>query len=254
MIRIWYHDDLDGFASAYAAWKMYGDAAEYTAVQYGQDHPAYFDGDEIYILDFSYTKEILTEIKAVVKKLVVIDHHKTAKEALSELPYCIFNMDRSGCALSWQYFHASPPPEILAAVEDYDLWKFNNPMTKAVTLAMNSYPKDFAVWDEFEYDTLYGIGYHLQRYQATLINQIVKSATIKFMYEHEVIYIQSPIFPSQLGHVLLELHPHHDIVVIDMPKTINLRSRGRGPDVSSIAVNHGGGGHKHAAGYPKKNT
>ena len=43
----------DGAGAAYAAWKKFGDSAEYVEVHYGNPPPD-VTGREVYILDFSY--------------------------------------------------------------------------------------------------------------------------------------------------------------------------------------------------------
>ena len=136
-----YHDDADGYASALAAYLQFGSNAIYQKVQYGQEFPIkdLTPEDVIYILDFSYKKEILEDIHSKVSKLVVIDHHETAMRELDHLDYAIFDLDKSGARLSWEYFREDMEvPYLIRLVEDRDLWKFNLEETKAFDAGMRS--------------------------------------------------------------------------------------------------------------------
>ena len=86
----------DGFGAAWAAHQKFGDSAEYTAVQYGQDPPNIEAGSEVYIVDFSYPRPILEALNKKMSKLVVLDHHDTARKELEGLDYATFDMDKSG--------------------------------------------------------------------------------------------------------------------------------------------------------------
>ena len=154
-----YHDDADGYASALSAYLPLGNDATYIAVQYGQDFPVkdLRDHDTVYILDFSYSKEILEDIHNKVKQLVVIDHHETAMRQLDHLPYAIFDMSKSGARLSWEYFHPSlEVPEVILLVEDRDLWKFTLEDTKAFDAGMRATGKytDIHFWAVVYVDTV----------------------------------------------------------------------------------------------------
>ena len=102
-----HHDDNDGYCSALAAYTVFKDRAIYKAVQYGQDFPdfPFSKEDEVYIVDFSYSREVLESVNQHVGKLQVIDHHDTAMEQLQGLPYALFDMSKSGAELSWEYFN-----------------------------------------------------------------------------------------------------------------------------------------------------
>lgn len=138
-----YHDDADGYASAMSAYLKFGLSARYIPVQYGQDFPLFMNDltkeMEIYILDFSYKKELLKQVNSLVGKLVVLDHHDTAEQELSDLYYARFDKTKSGCLLSWEYFHPDEPiPFIIKIVNDRDLWLFNIKESRAFDLGMRA--------------------------------------------------------------------------------------------------------------------
>ncbi|EKD89683.1 MAG: Phosphoesterase, dhha1, partial [uncultured bacterium] len=137
-----YHDDADGYASALAALLFFRDEAIYIPVQYNQEFPNQITLDNetnIYILDFSYSRDILDNIYSLVNKLVVIDHHDTAKDQFQDVVYFIFDNTKAGCILSWKYFHNDKKiPYIFDLVADRDLWKFYLSDTKAFDLGMRN--------------------------------------------------------------------------------------------------------------------
>ena len=166
-ITILYHADCpDGFGAAYAAWRRFGDAATYRPMHHGQPwEMAEIAGHEIYILDFSFPPDVLEAMASLANSVIQIDHHASARRPWvgrltkttdggesyhhPALPLTvIFDLDKSGARLAWQYFHpAQPVPLILRHVEDLDLWRFAMPGTRALGRALRLLAFDFAVWD-----------------------------------------------------------------------------------------------------------
>lgn len=175
-----YHANCqDGFGAAYAAWKKFGDEAEYMPMQYGDwpllfedcgDEENKFKGREVYVLDFSFNEIQMRTLLCQTKRLVWRDHHKTAfeewcgKHYLSserqvyaehekragylEAPYILLDNTKSGCILAWEYFHPDHPiPTMLKHIGDRDIWKFAIAGTKQFCEAFNSRERDFRVWD-----------------------------------------------------------------------------------------------------------
>ena len=85
------------------------------------------DDTEIYTVDCGIGVQ---EILSRGFKVVTIDHHVGVKESLellakenADFKY-IFNNDKSGASLAWQYFFPDEElPEMIKLVEDSDLWK-----------------------------------------------------------------------------------------------------------------------------------
>lgn len=78
---IYHANCADGFAAAFAAWLKLGDDAEYVPMQYGKDDvfkiPPWTARD-VYILDFSLPRDYMDKIFSEAKRVVWLDHHKTA--------------------------------------------------------------------------------------------------------------------------------------------------------------------------------
>jgi nanoRNase/pAp phosphatase (c-di-AMP/oligoRNAs hydrolase) len=104
-----YHGNCpDGFTAAWVTARKLGDV-ELLAAKYGDDPPLEeATGRRVVIVDFSYPREKLEQLHAT-GSLLVLDHHKTAEADLQGLPYCVFDMQRSGARLAWDYFREGYP-------------------------------------------------------------------------------------------------------------------------------------------------
>lgn len=77
MIKVVYHKHCpDGFGAALAAWLKFGDGAEYLAANYGDLPPSLTQDDEVYVLDFSYPRAILEDMREQCRSLLVLDHRQ----------------------------------------------------------------------------------------------------------------------------------------------------------------------------------
>lgn len=271
-----YHDNCDdGFAAAYAVWKRFGDSVEFIPAQYGQDVPN-VTGKDVLIVDFSYKKHDMDVLADQARRVIVLDHHKTAKAELEgfvqlnaiggplEKRYADkliegvgvhFDMDKSGCRLAWEYcFGNLSMPDWFAAVEDRDLWRFDLRSTKEICIAIRSMPRDFKLWDMFTAERLANEGVTIRRYVDMIISNICDTAFVEDIAGYKVpVAACSYDFVSETANQLLHRNPDapfaaclvrsHDGV------TYSLRSMDDRMDVSEIAKANGGGGHRNAAGF-----
>jgi len=172
-VTVIYHADCpDGFAAAFAAWKRFGPGARYLPLHHGEDwRKIGLAGHTVYILDFSFPREILEEIAADALSVTQIDHHASARQPWASclktdehdrecfrhphLPLCVvFDLNKSGARLAWEHFlPGTPLPLPLAHVEDGDLWRFALPGTRAFNRALRRLPFDFAQWEQLVADT-----------------------------------------------------------------------------------------------------
>ena len=147
----------DGFGASLAAWLYYRENAEYVGLDHGDvksvDDLPPLQGRTVYILDFSFSADILQAIDERAAKLVMLDHHKSAAEKLTGFAcrcgVVHFDMDKSGARLAWEFFHPHEPiPALLRYVEDRDIWKWEFEESGAFLSALDMEPQDFARWSE----------------------------------------------------------------------------------------------------------
>ena len=98
-----YHNDADGFGSAYALYKAGFVNATYQPIDYGYPFPDIAeDIKQIIIVDFSFPEDVCDRLDAEYE-LKVIDHHKTTKWLMSK-SYGVYDTHYSGAVLTWNAF------------------------------------------------------------------------------------------------------------------------------------------------------
>lgn len=260
-IVVIYHGKCrDGFGGAWAAWKKFGDSANYYPAQRAQEPPE-IKNKEIYFIDFTYSPEITKKYISENKKIVIIDHHITAQEAVKLASENSFDINHSGAVLAWQYFFPGQAvPKLFQHIEDTDLWRFNLENTREIAAFLELYDFDFKLWDEFfagmedaeKRKKYIEEGKVVLRYEAVLLKDAVEDRAELVEFEgYKVLAVNYPHFlASDLGHVFVVKNPPMGIVWSEKKGmiTVSLRSNGI-VDVSAIAQKYGGGGHKAAAGF-----
>jgi len=258
-----YHDKcMDGFGSAWAAWRKFGNQGVYMGGSYDQDPHELVEsipwGAQIYLLDFSFKRDDIVKIREG-RPVFVIYHHKSAEEELKGLPDCIFDMDKSGCVLTWLYFHDNQQvPQLLQYIQDRDLWRFNLHNSREVSAALQSYAFNFKTWDHINstFSRLYGEGLDILRHIGKAVNRICDQSYIGSIGAEKMPIVNSSAYQSEVCEELLRRYPEHPCVAMyyvtkDRRKTWSLRSRGSF-DASVIAKKYGGGGHRNAAGFTEE--
>lgn len=253
--HVLYHAECpDGFGAAYAAWKVLGDSATYLPVTHGHAPPELPAQARVAIVDFSYKRPVILEIKEAVADLVVLDHHATAQDELKNLPWAEFDMHKSGARLAWEFWHPGEPlPELLAYIEDKDLWLWRLEQSPEVSIALHSYPMEFELWDRLDVSHLKLEGVALRRLQEQIVSAAVARARMDTLFGHRVPVVNATDFRSEIANRLCSLHPecpfaaayHYDR---DGELCWSLRSVGEF-DVAELARRAGGGGHKNASGF-----
>jgi uncharacterized protein len=280
---IYHNNCADGFCAAYVARQRYPEAT-FMPLDHGLEPPyAAVEGKDVLVLDFSWPSRSTCETLArYAKSFRILDHHKTAQGTLAGLPFATFDMKRSGAGLAWDYLFGkdahekigeifvppSPRPWFVNYAEDYDLWKFELPESRAVNAYIQSFPFEFTVWDrniagDFV-DRAAAHGATCLRQAAKLIAEGVRQAQFGKLffldekgYVHEYgVAVVSALYTNcgEIGEALAE-RPDVDVAMIwferyDGQMRFAVRSKHTGNvDVSQIAKAKLGGGHKTAAGF-----
>lgn len=245
----------DGFGAAYAVWKKLRYTVEYYPATHGDAPPDVTDRDVI-IVDFSYKQPVLLELIQKCKSMILLDHHKSAEAELHGLEdpklSMVFDMQRSGATIAWDYFHPNEPrPPLIQYVEDRDLWLKRLPFSDAVTTALRTYPQEFGVWSALDTHALATEGTAMFRYYRSQIEAMKPKAELMEIAGYKVPVINAPHFmSSDLAGELSEGYPFAATYSVDSRGIhYSLRSRKNGIDVSRVATLYDGGGHAHAAGF-----
>lgn len=254
--EVWYHANCaDGFGAAWSAWKILGDRATYHPVRHGDPMPAVNSSTRLAIVDFAYPREQLQELVQQVEALVVLDHHLSAAQDLEGLPYAKFDLSKSGARMAWEYWHPDEElPELLAYVEDRDLWRWALPQSREVALAISQRLPTFETWEHYVVSDLRTEGRVLLAYQESLVARALSKAHWTELSGFRIPVVNSLLFQSEIGDELCKRHPEAPFAGVyyqrDDREAWSLRSIGEF-DVSVVAAAFGGGGHRNAAGFSK---
>jgi hypothetical protein len=262
MIRIFYHDDLDGKCAAYIAGTQLRPATQreimFRPINYDMEFP--FDEisseDTVYMLDFSLDADEMRRVFGLCNgKFVWIDHHKSAIEKMGK---CLIpglrKIGLGGCELTWQYFVPTEPvPEFLALVGDWDTWTFRyGDDTRFFHYGIQTEDTDPLSdgWPSAEADARMYIdrGRIVKGYKSRTDEAYIRDYGFWVDWRGRKCYAVSGLFNSEPFEAVV---PEADIW---MPFryghgqwTVSLFSKT--VDVSVIAESCGGGGHEGAAGF-----
>ena len=257
----------DGFAAALAAWLYFDQRATFLALDHGDvqsvdDLPG-LAGRAVYILDFSFSAQILTAIDERAAKLVMLDHHQSAAASLRGFQcrcgVVHFDMTQSGARLAWDFFFPDVPvPELVRCVEDRDLWLWRYAESAAFLAALDMEEQSFERWHALMHMQQSQREAFLERGRALSAQfnqwaaQIAQSAQPLIFNGFTGLMANAPgVFHSQVGHLLSEQSGTFALLwMVDAQGQVKcgLRSQS-GFDCIAIAQSMGGGGHPQACGF-----
>ena len=244
---------------------------------------------ELYIVDFSLSKEQLLTIEAYNVKVHLYDHHASTFRKLMGDDYplspisnenfylrndhndittihIVLDNAECGASLCWKHLintdRTAEMPELIKYVKDYDIWQFTLPTTREVNKFLKQQSKDLATYTalliSFENkDFVRGVvkeGATLLRYEDSLEDELISSGVCPLVIEGvEGLAVNAPYaFSSNIGHKLALESKTFGAVWSQLAEgkiAFSLRSNGDECDVSKLAECMGGGGHKNAAGF-----
>lgn len=274
-VCIYHKNCFDGICAAWVVSKVYPNA-EFMAFSYDMEFPfhEYGKNDDIIIVDFSFKRNVMLAIKEHCKSLLVLDHHKTAQANCDGLDFCVFNMDESGASLAWEYYFGNlipinrvELPLLVRYIKDRDLWLFKENDSEIINSYIQSFPMTIENYDnlnrEFEnsgWQPAYEGGKSINRYKHTMTQAIcknVKAISFGKNLEYIIPIVNTSLLFSEVGHELCVQFPealfsaYYFDRLNDSVRQWGLRSVGDF-DVSAIAKQFGGGGHRNAAGFEVK--
>ena len=183
------HSDADGMAACAVVKSIYPNAIP-MITNYGKYRNLFRikPGDMVVVTDFTLSLDEFQRLRDRNVKIVWIDHHKANyDEIYAQDPswlQCdgIRRDDYCGAALAWMFFHPSMPPEamptVIKLVNDYDLWKFEDPRTKDLSYGIGLWetrpgtPSGDAFWRDLlaenpaKLKQVLDAGAHINRYVA----------------------------------------------------------------------------------------
>lgn len=261
-IVIFYHGHCsDGFGGAYAAWKKFGDTAEYVPLSRGKEPPIEKAKDaDAYFIDFTYPQDVMDRFAEVAKRIIILDHHEGVEEVIKNFPGYVYDSNHSGAMIAWAYFHPDiPAPALLKYVEEGDLYRFTLPNVRDVLTYIYTKPQEFAGWDELQKELAEKLpeiaerGSKYSEYGRILVGQMMEHAKlVEFEGYRCHLGLSASFFTSEVGNGLAHQLPPIALVAnatVDGLRVSLRRAKGEDVDLAKIAQKYGGNGHPYAAAF-----
>lgn len=270
----YYHGGCpDGWAAAYIVKKRYPEA-RLVPLSYGTvDIERMIEeskGENVIMVDFSLkTREQHDRLTASASNLVVFDHHKSAKEVLQGVHNAVFDMNRSGAGLAWDYmfgYAVSAGIEYIVRpwwvnyTEDQDLWKFELDDSRKINAWLNVQERTIENWDRLTNietrTSVVLLGGAIQQFTDYMVKAALKDLQEGvWFYEGRNYRVgivnNGHIGTSEVGEAVY--NAGYDIALMwreDARGLIRFGLRSVTVDVSKLAFTfEGGGGHKNSAGF-----
>ncbi|MBI4599993.1 hypothetical protein HY732_03655 [Candidatus Uhrbacteria bacterium] len=259
---VFYHANcLDGFAGAWAAWRVFGQKAEYRALKHeAQGAPRGIAGHDIFFIDYCFGPVRMRSIKKQARSLTIIDHHISHQDVVAVADRTVFSITKSGCALAWEFFHPNKKiPELLLTIQDNDLFTLKRPHTLEYAASLFLADFDFMSWDrlvkQFETSSkrkeLGILGSNLLRYKEKYVSRLLEIAQPVIFHGVRAYAVNTDIFYSEAGvRIYKTLGVSLGIAWYykDGKIKVSLRTDGT-VDAARLAQRYGGGGHVGAAAF-----
>jgi len=259
----------DGFGAAWAAWRAWGEDALYVARGHDDElRPTDYAGDFVLFADIAPPTGAWSGLAEEVERLVVLDHHVSARDRYAADPslaeqmarnghHVAFDLNHSGAVLVWQYLHPDRPvPDLLAYIEDQDLWRFSLPASREVNAAIGSHFRSFDAWDRLAATPREGLASDGRPILRALRMEVDRALAASHPVRVAGLQLEAVNARSQraeIGHELAERRSHGTpagIVYRVAGARVDVSIYSVGDfDVSKIATGLGGGGHRNASGF-----
>lgn len=252
-----HHADCpDGFGAAFVLKQKFPEAQLVPAFHGKPIDESLVKGKRVLVVDFSWKREETLRLKDLAKSMFILDHHKSAEKELEGLPFATFDMSRSGIQLAWDFaFPNEPRPWWVDYTADRDLWRWELPDSQVINAFIMTLPHTIEGWSQlrevtFEGARLLGTGaraqidHYVEKTTAQALPGVLDGKWVK------IVNVPYPNISDVLGKLVDD---GADVGVgwfvrEDLKVQFSLRSEGD-LDVSKIAENYGGGGHRNAAGF-----
>lgn len=259
-------------------------APEFVGMNYGDKVPD-CKGRDVYILDFSFAREVMIkEIILPSNKTTIWDHHKTAEADLKDLQgeirntyginrqadKVVFDMSRSGAGITFDELSAEAGKRagvhiprtggrslwLVDYIEDRDIWAWKLPLSREVSAYLSTQPMTFENWDRInamQVKEVADLGKGVLEYIDQFGDKAIQTARRERVGGYKVWTMNVPYMncSDHVNKLLTEKGGEFAVGYfrqLDGKWQFSLRSVGDF-DVSEVAKAYGGGGHKNAAGF-----
>jgi len=247
----------------------YGDKFPWESIPIGS-------GEKVFMVDFSLQPfQGMVKLNIHADPLIWIDHHKSALEDHEEWKHSVngglLGIHREGmgaCALVWEYLWQNSEnrtmPTFIKLLAEYDVWNHSDSRTLAFQYGMrqvkDTSPENQDFWVSlFDVEMVHQItenGGIILDYQMSENKKYVLACAFETELDGlRCIAINKMLTNSQMFDSVWDPDKYDAMLTFGFRKgqwTVSLYSTKDDIDVSVIAKNRGGGGHKGASGFQCK--
>jgi oligoribonuclease NrnB/cAMP/cGMP phosphodiesterase (DHH superfamily) len=271
-IKCFHHNDLDGECAG-AIVKIANPKCKTISIGYEDDFPwdSISKSDIIYMVDFSLQPfSEMEKLHSMCKEFIWIDHHASALLEYSNSDLALEGIQedgKAGCELTWEYFYPDKEmPKAVYYIGRFDVWDHEHDENIVnFKYGMEQFDSeetspDNHLWKDIfsnkdQADKIVEDGKIVKKYydsRAKILSKAIAFDTIIDGYKAIVMNAEGN---SQLFDSVWD-EDKYDLMLLFVRKkgqwTISMYSTQDSVDVSVIAKNHGGGGHKGASGFQCK--
>jgi oligoribonuclease NrnB/cAMP/cGMP phosphodiesterase (DHH superfamily) len=268
MICFYHSADLDGHCSGAIVKHRYPDC-EMIGYNYGDEFPwDKVEGQEVWLVDISLQPfNDMFRLKDLAKKLVLIDHHDSLINNIKESGRTFDGLQlngQAGCELTWEVCYPNDAvPLIVTLLGRYDVWDHKNfPDALPIQYGAKQYDthptttRAMSIWNGWfcDYPTqVFAEGLAIQGYVVAQNKDLM----VRLSFDTELDGLKclalnkqpasSTIFESQW-----DPEKYDAMLAFGFLKdkwTVSLYTDSKDINVSIVAKDRGGGGHKQAAGF-----
>lgn len=273
MIKCFYHRiDLDGHCSGAIIKKKFSNV-KLIGIDYNDIFPwEEIDKDcTIYMVDFSLSspEDMISLYNSC--NFIWIDHHESALKQSKEYGYDkyidgIRSLDKAGCELTWEYCFSKKIPLHVWLAGRYDVWQHHEDERilpyQAGSKLYKTFPNNDSFWkplwdnDTSFLNNIIAEGQTVLKYESIMNHRICKSQsyTIKF-HGIRFLAINRSFINSKFFDTIYDPSLHDAVMSYSYLHKNNVwrvsiyTSKTDEIDLSILAKQYGGGGHKGAAGF-----
>jgi hypothetical protein len=259
----------DGFGAVWSVRGAWGEQGRFVARGH-EDHVrmAECENSLVAFVDIAPAKDELQELASVADQVIILDHHVTARDRLESDAALVdqleadghlvhFDLGHSGAVLAWQHFRPNEEvPDLLRYVEDQDLWNWALPDSDAVNAAIASYPREFEVWDRLSSEPIKALveqGKPILRANRMEVERRLEHARPVALGTRRIEAVNASTNRSQIGHQLARRAQYGEpwglVYRVEGAEVYGTLYSIGDLDVSKVALEYGGGGHKNASGF-----
>ncbi|AYV81602.1 MAG: DHH family phosphohydrolase [Harvfovirus sp.] len=257
----------DGFGARFAAmywFKLHLPAkiVNYYPGSFYSDPPD-VKGQNVLFCDFAYKNPTMKKMIDGANKLIILDHHVSAKEDLGDIAERnkLFHMGFSGAFITWCYFHGKANvPLLIEYIQDNDLKTNRLPLVREFAAYSNNMKHEYSTFERLLDDDVFmkelkTKGPILLANNNVIIQKTIARAKVRVTkikgVEYKVGYVNSSTLIPEIGDELinnLDIDFSAVYTIDDVSDSTIFSLRSKHVDVAKIAEFYGGGGHEKASG------